>query len=51
MNILNAQTRIDVLKTSAGLDVAGATKIFEKESGEVGENNRGMPTGLQIAAL
>jgi hypothetical protein len=34
INILNVQTRIDILKTSAGADVVGATKIFEKEKGE-----------------
>jgi hypothetical protein len=31
---IRIQTRIDVLKTSAGADMVGATKIFEKEIGE-----------------
>jgi hypothetical protein len=31
INILNLQTRINVLKTSAEADVVGATKIFEKK--------------------
>jgi hypothetical protein len=30
-NILNVQTSIDILKTSARADVAGSTKIFERE--------------------
>jgi hypothetical protein len=34
INIRNAQTRRDVLKTSAGADVVGATKILEGEIGE-----------------
>jgi hypothetical protein len=34
LKILNVQTRIDVLKTSAGADVVEATKIFEIEIGE-----------------
>jgi hypothetical protein len=33
-NILNGQTSRDVLKMSAEADVVGATKIFEKETGE-----------------
>jgi hypothetical protein len=34
INILNVQTRIDVLKASARADVVGAMKVFEKEMGE-----------------
>jgi hypothetical protein len=34
INLLNVQTLIDVLKTSAGADLVGATKIFEREIGE-----------------
>jgi hypothetical protein len=34
INILNVQTRVDALKTSAGVDVARATTIFEREIGE-----------------
>jgi hypothetical protein len=34
INSLNVQTRIDILKTSAGRNVVGATKIFERELGE-----------------
>jgi hypothetical protein len=34
INFLNAQTHIDVLKTSTGADMVGATKIFEREIGE-----------------
>jgi hypothetical protein len=34
INILNVQTSIDALKTSAWADVVGATKIFEREIGD-----------------
>jgi hypothetical protein len=34
INILNVQTRTDVLQTSPGADVVGATKIFEREIGK-----------------
>jgi hypothetical protein len=34
LNPLKVEIRIDILKTSAGADVVGATKIFEREIGE-----------------
>jgi hypothetical protein len=34
IKIRNAQTRIDVLRTSVGADLVGATTIFEREIGE-----------------
>jgi hypothetical protein len=34
INILNVQTCINVLGTSAGADVVGTTKILEREMGE-----------------
>jgi hypothetical protein len=34
INIRNVQTRINVDKTSAGADVVGAAKIFDREVGE-----------------
>jgi hypothetical protein len=34
INILNVQTRIEVLKTNTGVDLVGTTKIFEREIGE-----------------
>jgi hypothetical protein len=33
-NSLNVRVGIDILKTSAGADVVGATKIFESKIGE-----------------
>jgi hypothetical protein len=36
INILNVQTGLDILKTSAGADMVGATKILEIEIGEKG---------------